>query len=52
MPGIAHGRASRSSREYGRNGWSSLGGAVRKFGSITGNVSAAGMFHGSDELAM
>ena len=47
VPGTAHGRASRSSRAYGRKP-SPL--AVAKSGSISGRSSTSGSRHGSEEF--
>ena len=50
VPGIAHGRARFSSREYGRNGSPSVD-SVAKRGSISGSELTSGISHGSDEFA-
>ena len=49
VPGTAHGRASFSSRRYGRNSPSRLG-SVAKFGSMAGMASTSGSSHGSEEF--
>ena len=50
VPGIAHGRAPRSSRAYGSNASPSAG-ASANAGSIGGSASVSGICHGSLELA-
>ena len=49
VPGVAHGRASFSSRSYGRNP-PPFAGAVANRGSIVGRPSTSGICHGSDEF--